>query len=217
MAEARANFDRRRGVGAIVNSWSAGGSAGFDMSNCSKYRDTQKREVCFTVRALCAVLTAVVVAASGPASVQAQAQKFTIAGSVFDADRRLVGNAKIIIKDVSGNIVAEAVTDAEGRYCLENLAGGQYELILQPLKTAFQGETVFAAVGPSDLSVDWMISPSAKAIAVGAPGTVSCQAFTLSPTAKTILGGSFASAWLGSLIAVLIGVSRNRRTTSPSQ
>lgn len=202
---------------AIENRAGAGILPGADTQMGSRYRHTQNSQMCFLARAWRAVLAGLVFIAFSPGSVRGQAETSTIAGTVIDAQRHPVANAKISVKDPSGKILNEAVTDAEGRYCLENLAGGRYELMLEPPQTGFQGETVVASVGPKDLSVDWVISASAKAIAVAMPGTLSCEAFTLSPAAKTIIGGSFASAWLGSLVAIIIGVSKNRRTASSSQ
>ena len=168
-------------------------------------------------RALCAVLAALVFSASSAGSIKAQEEASVIAGTVIDEQRRPVANAKISIKDAAGKILAEVITDAKGHYCFENLSGGQYQLTLEPPGSRLQGETAVAAVGPRDISVDWFVSGSAKAIAAATPGTLSCQAFTMSPTAKAILGGVFVSGWLGSLIAAIIDASTGRRTVSSSQ
>ena len=170
---------------------------------------------------------------SGPWQVLAQQGTSTIAGSVVNPQKNPVPGIKILAKDSSGKILGEAVTDAEGNYNLKNLSVGQYQLSLDPMKAPFQGETVVAALGPQGLTVDWIVSKNAKAIAtatlgiassgpfafadtlaMAAPGTPPTEPGALSETTKAIIAGVIASGVFGSAIWAATTVN-NRGTNNP--
>jgi hypothetical protein len=169
--------------------------------------------------ALCSSLAFLIFTISGPWQASAQQGTSTIVGIVVNNQESPVGGIKILAKDSSGKIWGEALTDAEGNYQLKNLRTGQYQLTLDPLKSAFQGETVVAALGSQGLTVDWIVSRSAKAIAsatlgiassgsvelgdtlaMAAAGTPPAEPGALSETTKAIIAGVVASGWLGSVI-----------------
>jgi hypothetical protein len=165
-------------------------------------------------KTLCSLLAVLISTVSGPWQVLGQQATSTIVGTVVDAQQNPVSGIKIVIKDPSGKVLSETVTDGEGRYSLENLTPGQYQLTLDPIQPPFQGETVVASLGPQGLTVDWIVSESAKAIAVATPGIAPSGPFALGATGKAIIGGVFVSGWLGSLIW---GTTATGTVTSSSQ
>ena len=183
---------------------------------------------------LCSTLAFLIFTMSGPWQALAQQGTLAIVGIVVNNQKSPVPGIKILAKDSSGKILGEAVTDAEGNYDLKNLSIGQYQLTLDPLKSAFQGETVVAALGSQGLTVDWIVSKSAKAIAsatlgiassgpvafgdtlaMAAPGTAPAELGALSETTKAILAGIIASGWFGS--AIWAATTSNNRPHSGSQ
>ncbi|MDP2603180.1 MAG: carboxypeptidase-like regulatory domain-containing protein [Deltaproteobacteria bacterium] len=176
-------------------------------------------------KVLCSFLALLTFAMTGPWQALAQQETSTIVGSVVNNQKSPVPGIKILAKDPSGKILGEAVTDAEGNYHLKNLSIGQYQLSLDPLKSPFQGETVVTALGPQGLTVDWIVSKSAKAIAsatlgiassghvafgdiwamaAATPGTAPTDpADPLGPTGRMVVAGVVASGGLGSLIWAL--------------
>jgi hypothetical protein len=171
-------------------------------------------------KVLCIALALLTFTMSGPWQALAQQGTSTIVGIVVNNQKSPVPGIKILAKDSSGKkILGEALTDAEGNYQLKNLSTGQYQLTLDPLKSPFQGETVVAALGSEGLTVDWIVSKSAKAIAsatlgiassgsfafadtlaMAAPGTPPAEPGALSETTKAIIVGVIATGWVGSAI-----------------
>jgi hypothetical protein len=171
-------------------------------------------------KALCIALALLTFTMSGPWQALAQQGTSTIVGIVVNNQKSPVPGIKILAKDSSGKkILGEVLTDAEGNYQLKNLSTGQYQLTLDPLKSAFQGETVVAALGSQGLTVDWIVSKSAKAIAsatlgiassgpfafadtlaMAAPGTPPAEPGALSETTKAIIAGVIGAGWVGSAI-----------------
>jgi hypothetical protein len=186
-------------------------------------------------KVLCSALALLTFTISGPWLALAQQGTSTIVGSVVNNQKSPVPGIKILAKDSSGKkILGEALTDAEGNYHLKNLSIGQYQLTLDPLKSPFQGETVVAALGSQGLTVDWIVSKSAKAIAsaslgiassgpvalgdtlaMAAPGTTPAEPDALSETSKTIIAGVIGAGWLGSAIWAI--TTTNNRPHSGSQ
>ena len=183
-------------------------------------------------KVLCSALALVTFTISGPWQALAQQGTSTIVGIVVNNQKSPVPGIKILAKDSSGKkILGEALTDAEGNYHLKNLSTGQYQLTLDPLKSAFQGETVVAALGSEGLTVDWIVSKSAKAIAsatlgiasagpfafadtlaMAAPGTPPAEPGALSETTKAIIAGVVVTGGLGSMIWAL---TTHNRTNNP--
>ena len=158
-------------------------------------------------KTLCRVLAAVIFMVSGPWQALAQQGTSAIVGTVVNTQKNPVPGIKILAKDPSGKMLGEAVTDAEGCYNLPNLRVGQYQLTLDPLKSPYQGETVVASLGPQGLTVDWIDSENAKAIASAAPGIAACGPFTLGATTRAIIAGVIATGGLGSLIWALTTIN----------
>jgi hypothetical protein len=183
-------------------------------------------------KVLCSALALVTFTISGPWQALAQQGTSTIVGIVVNNQKSPVPGIKILAKDSSGKkILGEALTDAEGNYHLKNLSTGQYQLTLDPLKSTFQGETVVAALGSQGLTVDWIVSKSAKAIAsailgiassgpfafadtlaMAAPGTPPAEPGALSETTKAIIAGVVVTGGLGSMIWAL---TTHNRTNNP--
>ena len=156
---------------------------------------------------LSSVLAALIFTMSGPWKASAQQGTSTIVGSVVNNQKSPVPGIKILVKDPSGKILGEAVTNAEGYYTLENLNIGQYQLTLDPLKPPYQGETVVASLGSQGLTVDWIVSENAKAIAAAAPGIAASGPFTLGATTRATIAGVIALGWSGSLIWALTTIN----------
>ena len=181
---------------------------------------------------LCSTLAFLIFTMSGPWQALAQQGTSTIVGSVVNNQKSPVPGIKILAKDSSGKTLGEAVTDAEGNYNLKNLSIGQYQLTLDPLKSPFQGETVVAALGSQGLTVDWIVSKSAKAIALATLGIASSgpvafgdtlamatpsptptdPADPLGPTGRMIAASVIASGLFGSMIWA--ATTTNNRTHS---
>jgi len=90
---------------------------------------------------------------------------------IIDWKGEPVAGVQITAIDSSGNIVDQVITDEDGRYALENLPSGVYDLTLDPRQTGFLGETVVASLNREGLTVNWGVSTACKAIALAAPGT----------------------------------------------
>ncbi|OGQ79057.1 MAG: hypothetical protein A3F90_07365 [Deltaproteobacteria bacterium RIFCSPLOWO2_12_FULL_60_19] len=104
-----------------------------------------------------------------------------LVGVVYDAGGRPVGGLKIIAKDPSGRIMGEAVSDARKPYVLPNLPTGQYQLTLDPAQSPFKGQTVLSFIGAEGLTVNWLVSEMADAVATATPGTDGGGLFGLGP------------------------------------
>ena len=178
-------------------------------------------------KVLCSFLALLTFTIGGPWKVSAQQGTSTIVGSVVNNQKSPVPGIKILAKDPSGKILGEAVTNAEGSYNLANLNIGQYQLTLDPVKTPYQGETVVSSLGPQGLTVDWIVSKNAKAIAsaalgiastghvalgdilemAAAPGTTPDEGFALSEAGKAIIAGVIATGGFGSMIWALTTIN----------
>lgn len=109
------------------------------------------------------------------------ARTTNIAGFVLDPKKNPVSGIQVAARDSTGKVIREAITDAKGRYCLADLRPGEYNIIVNPGKSGFKGDTVITNVQEEGLMVDWNISvPSAIALAAG-PGPFSCDMF-VAPT-----------------------------------
>jgi hypothetical protein len=138
-------------------------------------------------KAFCALLAAVLALPAIPGHVSSQALSPVI-GTVRDTRGRPVSGVKIVGKHRSVRILAEAIADGNGQYALANLSPGQYLLTLDPLNTPFRGQTVVSSVGTQGLTVDWIVSSSAPAIASALPGAANGGTFGLSPETLGFLG-----------------------------
>jgi hypothetical protein len=67
---------------------------------------------------------------------QAQAEKATLSGTVFDASGAVVVGATIQAKNINTSITFSAVTDGQGRYILPEMAVGTYDVSAE--KAGFQ-------------------------------------------------------------------------------
>ena len=152
---------------------------------------------------LCGFLALLTFTMTGPWQALAQQGTSTIVGNVVNTQKIPVPGIKILAKDPSGKILGEAVTNAEGYYTLGNLGIGQYQLTLDPLKSPYLGETVVTSLGPQGLTVDWIVSESAKAIASAIPGIAPAGPVALGATSRAVIAGVIVSGGLGSFIWAL--------------
>ena len=59
---------------------------------------------------------------------QAQVEKATLSGTVFDPSGAVIVGATIEARNVKTDIVSTAVTDDQGRYILPDMAAGTYDV-----------------------------------------------------------------------------------------
>lgn len=159
----------------------------------------------------CMFLAVVFLAAGSSSKLLGQVTS-KIVGTVVDAQGSPVAGVRVIAKDPSGKVIAEAVANAEGQYTLEGLPPGQYNLVLEPANTGFQGETVAASLAEEGLTVNWVVSTGAPAVAFASSGIATAGLFGLGPTATGMLGFLFLG---GTMFGLGMGISNG--PASPSQ
>jgi hypothetical protein len=118
----------------------------------------------------CRVL-ALVLSCMMPAMVMGDAGSTALIGMVRNNQNQPVSGVKILAKVSSGQIVSEGTTDGLGRYAVLNLPAGRYQLTLDPTNSPYKGQTVVSAVGTDGLTVNWLVSQTAPALAMATPGT----------------------------------------------
>jgi len=121
-------------------------------------------------KSFCRVL-AVVLSCIMPAAVMGGAGSAVLIGMVRNNQNQPVSGLKVIAKVSSGQVVSEGTTDGLGRYAVQNLPAGRYQLTLDPANSPYKGQTVVSAVGTEGLTVNWLVSESAPALAMATPGT----------------------------------------------
>ena len=114
---------------------------------------------------------AIVLSCIIPAAVMGDAGSAALIGMVRNNQNQPVSGLKIVAKVSSGQIVSEGTTDGLGRYAVLNLRAGRYQLTLDPANSPYKGQTVVSAVGTEGLTVNWLVSESAPALAMATPGT----------------------------------------------
>ena len=105
-----------------------------------------------------------------PAAVMGDAGSSALIGMVRNNQNEPVAGIKILAKVSSGQIVSQGTTDALGRYAVQNLRVGRYQLTLDPANSPYKGQSVVSAVGSEGLTVNWLVSQSAPALAMATPG-----------------------------------------------
>ncbi|MGH7774687.1 MAG: carboxypeptidase-like regulatory domain-containing protein [Candidatus Binatia bacterium] len=115
---------------------------------------------------VCLFLAVLLCIGAAPSQLLGQQATSMIAGTVLDGQCNPVPDVRIIASNPSRRVLAEASTNAQGHYDLRNLAPGQVQLTLDPLKNSFQGGTVVASLGQEELTVNWLVSTKAKAVAL---------------------------------------------------
>ena len=94
-----------------------------------------------------------------------------IVGTVMDASGQAVTGSKISVADETGRILGNATTDRQGRYTIEGLRPGQYDIKLDPASATLKGQTAVGYLDAKGLTVNWAVGPSRDAIATARPGT----------------------------------------------
>ena len=149
-------------------------------------------------------------------------------GRMADQSGKPMPHVEIIVRDPSGKIIIRLRTNEIGRYCVSELAPGQYTLTHNPDRPAFMGQTVVANLPREGLYVDWLVSTnSAVAIATTLREFPGCSDYLAGGSllerifgavsgdtlaAGSILGGIGALAGAGAS-----GGGKNRSVASPSQ
>ena len=163
-------------------------------------------------KAACVFLAVVIVFAGSTSMLRGQ-QAARIVGAVVDTQGKPVGGVKIIALDTSGKAVAETVADAEGRYNLEELLAGQYNLTLDPAETSFLGETVVVSLAEEGLTVNWIVSSGTNAVAFASSGVAAGGIFGMGPGATGLLGFLFLGGTVSGLRAA-VGALNGSATSS---
>jgi Carboxypeptidase regulatory-like domain len=94
-----------------------------------------------------------------------------VVGTVSDTQGNPVQGVQITAQTPAGNVVAQALTSANGKYQISGVAPGTYDYALNPLQTGFKAGTAVSDLGPKGLTINWKLSPTAPAIALASEGT----------------------------------------------
>ena len=156
-------------------------------------------------KAFSCVLSVILIFSMMAGSVRAQSATTLIVGMVGTVQGTPVPGIRIAARDVSGKIVRVAATDVRGQYALQDLSPGRYQLTLDPINSGFKGETVASAVGANGLTVNWMVSQVAPALATAAVGASSTQD---NGTNKDVIAGL---AVLGGFTVLGVGIGVGTR------
>jgi hypothetical protein len=113
----------------------------------------------------------------------ANAQAAEIAGSVTNSSSSPALPAHVSVVDQAGKIAGQADADSRGRYSIDGMSTGQYNITLTLPGTKYLGQTIQTGVRPEGLCLDWKVSETAAALATGRPGAS--------------LGTCTAAAWWG--------------------
>lgn len=93
-----------------------------------------------------------------------------VVGTALDPEGNRVKGIKIAALGSTGQVAGEAVTNAGGDYRITNLEPSTHDFALDPAGTPFQPGTAVAFVGKEGMTINWRVSQTAEASAVGAPG-----------------------------------------------
>lgn len=93
-----------------------------------------------------------------------------IAGKVADTRGLSVPAAMISLLNPAGKTLATANTDEKGKYLIKQVVPGDYHLSLKPPAGHLVGQTVAVSVNARGETVDWVVSDTAPALALGKPG-----------------------------------------------
>jgi hypothetical protein len=132
----------------------------------------------------------------------------SIVGIVSDDNHHPVNRVKIVVVNASRKIAGRATTDLYGWYCLGPLRRGWYTLKLEPADTGFLGGDGVTDLAEEGLTVDWITSVQAPAVAtsslgVASPATATCG-LPWWDTATLVIGGLGAA---GAGAGILLGGS----------
>jgi hypothetical protein len=95
-------------------------------------------------------------------------------GTVARSQGQPVAGVQIIAKDATGHVVGQATTGSNGAYDILGLQSGNYNFMLDPGSSGFQGQTVASYVGPDGICLNWGVSTTSPAVATAQPGST-CQ------------------------------------------
>jgi hypothetical protein len=106
----------------------------------------------------------------------ASALAASICGVARNSQGAPVSGAQVTVKDTSGTVMGQAVTDKDGHYVISHLKSGKIDLFLTaPSYQSGSGELTLNDVGEA---VNWNLSASAPALAIGGGTCVDPAALT---------------------------------------
>ncbi len=140
----------------------------------------------------------------------------TIQGVVHTTDGKLVSGAKIAVTTFmrAGTVAAPSRAlsrivqiAADGSYVVRDLPPGDYSLKLQPESASFRGGEGVVALASNGLTVDWVVSKTAEALAFATPGLQYAQgepALAANGALTQVVGGTLGGI---STTALVVGGS----------
>jgi hypothetical protein len=153
----------------------------------------------------CMPLAAMLCLVTMPMPVMAQLAITEVAGMVVTSQGNPVAGVRIVARNLSGKVISEAITNSRGQYAVRNLAPDRYQITLDPLNSPFKGQTVFSAVGIDGLTVNWMVSQVAPALATAAVGVSGTG--TPDEWSPDVIGGLMV---LGGTVVLGMGIGFSR-------
>lgn len=93
-----------------------------------------------------------------------------VTGTVSDSNGTPVAKIQIRAQDNSGKSAGSAITDSHGRYLITGLSPGPYTYLLDPGASGFKAGDAVAALGEKGLTINWKVSPDARALALASEG-----------------------------------------------
>ena len=94
-----------------------------------------------------------------------------VVGTISDPQGHPVAGVEVGVRDSTGKVVANAISDAQGHYTIRGLSPDTYNYTLDPLGTRFKSGTVVSHLDSSGLTVDWKVSQGSNALAMATAGS----------------------------------------------
>jgi hypothetical protein len=140
----------------------------------------------------------------------------SIAGTVVDSDGKPVQGLRVSVLDKNGTVMGSAVSGTNGKYTIEGLADDTYRFALDTKMTNYQpGEPVVGIVTPKGLTLNWVVSTTARPLALAQPGltggavagsslgmtTLAVSGLVTGVVGAGVVGGLAASGGIGGGVA----------------
>ncbi len=93
-----------------------------------------------------------------------------VVGTALDPEGNRVKGIEIAALSPTGKVAGKAITNSAGDYRITNLEPATHDFALDPAGTPFQPGTAVAFVGKEGMTINWRLSRTAEASAIGAPG-----------------------------------------------
>jgi carboxypeptidase family protein len=139
----------------------------------------------------------------------------SIAGTITNNDGKPVQGLRVTVLDKNGTVMGSAVSGANGKYTIEGLKDDTYRFALDTKMTNYQpGEPVVGIVTSKGLTLNWVVSTTARPLALAQPGltgAIAGNSFGMTTLAWSglvtgvvgggVVGGLAASGGLGGSVA----------------